>query len=248
MNNLYYLGKPIKNEEIFILLIIFLCLFVFFKNYSFGDENQLSNFLKILDSTANIIIGLAAIVSLFFSLRAFKKSEWDSAMNTSPSLILRPKEIYVGVRDKEIYCGYGVCDSGDIINENQDPFEIVFVINFECFNAGRGTAFNISQPQVIGMKNLSFYKIPHYQTVNDDTFSVELKISKKFKEWKELTGKIPVSLSLKYTNDQNNVYCKSKWTANIKPFKLENGNLVVRKIKILNRRSQITYLPYKNND
>lgn len=208
------------------------------------------NWFESINLIANILIGVTAIVSLWFSMKALRKSEWDSAMTTSPSLVLRPRWIWVGTREKQIYHGYGVLESEQIIKAESNPFEIVFTIEFECFNAGRGVAFNISQPTSSGMPISSFrtYKTPLYQTLEDEPFSVELQLSKNLKDWHDIAGtEIPVYFEIFYTNDQNNIFCKSTWQANIKPFDQEGADLKVREIRLLNRRSKIEYSvkPYK---
>ncbi len=205
------------------------------------------NWLDLINVIANTLIGITAIVSLWFSVRALKKSEWDSAMTTSPSLVLRPKHIWVGMRDKEEHHGYGIVEPGRIIKAESNPFEIVFSLEFECFNAGRGVAFNISQPIADGMSLSSFRtsRIPLYQTLEDEPFSVELLLSKKFNEWTNIVDQeLPVYLEIIYTNDQNNVYCKSTWKANVRPFELDGTSLKVREIRLLNRRGKIEYLDH----
>lgn len=208
------------------------------------------NWLDLINIIANILIGITAIVSLWFSMKALRKSEWDSAMITSPSLVLRPRRIWVGMRDKEEYHGYGVVESGQVIKAESDPFEIVFAIEFECFNAGRGVAFNISKPMSSGMPTSSFRadRVPLYQTLEDEPFSISLSLSRKFRGWYDSSNEeIPVCLEIFYTNDQNNVYCKSIWQANIKPFEQEGENLKAREIRLLNRKGKIEYStkPYK---
>jgi len=206
------------------------------------------NWLDLINVIANTLIGITAIVSLWFSIKALRKSEWDSAMTTSPSLVLRPKQIWVGVRDKEEYHGYGVVEPGKIIKSESDPFEIVFSLEFECFNAGRGVAFNISQPVSNGMLLSSFRtsRVPLYQTLEDEPFSIELLSSKKFNEWVDIANQeLPVNLEIIYTNDQNNVYCKSTWKANVRPFELDGINLKVRETRLLNRRGKIEYLDHQ---
>lgn len=202
------------------------------------------NWLDLINVIANTLIGITAIVSLWFSIKALRRSEWDSAMTTSPSLVLRPRRILVGVRDKKEHHGYVAVEPRRIIKAEDNPFEIVFSLEFECFNVGRGVAFNISQPVSIGMSIFSFRtnRIPLYQTLEDEPFSIELLLSKKFNEWVDIVDQeIPVGLEITYTNDQNNVYCKSTWKANIRPFELDNTNLKARETRLLNRRSKIEY-------
>lgn len=202
------------------------------------------NWLDLINVIANTLIGITAIVSLWFSIKALRKSEWDSAMTTSPSLVLRPKHIWVGVRDKEEYHGYGVVEPGGIIKSELNPFEIVFSLEFECFNAGRGVAFNIFQPVSNGMPISSFRinRVPLYQTLEDEPFSIELLLSKKFNEWVNMANQeFPVNLEILYTNDQNNVYCKSTWKAKVRPFEIDGENLKVRETRLLNRRGKIDY-------
>lgn len=211
------------------------------------------NWLDLINVIANALIGIIAIVSLWFSVKALKKSEWDSAMNTSPSLVLRPTQIWVGTRDKEEYHGYGVVELGRIIKAESDPFEIAFSIEFECFNAGRGVAFNISKPVSSGLSVSSSRnnRIPLYQTLEDEPFRVSLSAFKKLRDWHDIANEeVPVQLEIFYTNDQNSIYCRSIWQANVRPFELEGDNLKVREARLLNRNGKIEYsaTPYKNHE
>jgi len=192
----------------------------------------------------SFLLGMAAIFSLWISRKALKKSEFDSAMSTSPSIIVRPERFWIGIRDKEEEHGYGVYSEGAVILKSRNAYEIVFSIEFECFNAGRGAAFNISQVKVEGMSISTFRnnRTPLYLTTNDEPFKIELMINGKFDNfYKNVGSEIPVSVSLFYTNDQSNIYCKSSWKANIKPFDKDGENLKVREIKLLKRSGKIEY-------
>jgi|SRR3989338_4053661 len=207
----------------------------------------------LINVITNALIGITAIVSLWFSIKTLKKSDWDSAMTTSPSLVLRPTHFWVGQREREKYHGYSVVEQKNIIKAESDPFEIAFSIEFECFNAGRGVAFNISKPISNGLQTSPSQdnRIPLYQTLEDAPFRFSLSLVKKFKEWYSIANeKIPVRLEIFYTNDQNNIYCRSNWQADIRPFELEEDNLKVREIRVLNRNGKIQYstIPYKNHD
>jgi len=201
------------------------------------------NWLDLINVIANILIGITAVVALWFSMKALRKSEWDSAMNTAPSLVLRPKDIWVGTRGRN-EGGYGVIESGHLIKREANFAEIVFTVEFECFNAGRGVAFNISQPIVEGMLiiNSEYNRIPLYQTLEDESFRIELQISKNFNDWvKDADKEITTRLIITYTNDQNNVFCRSSWAAKVKPFAIEDENLKVKETRLLGRRSKIEY-------
>jgi len=201
------------------------------------------NWLDLINVIANILIGITAVVALWFSMKALRKSEWDSAMNTAPSLILRPNRIWVGTRRKD-EGGYGVIEPGHLIRREANFAEIVFRVEFECFNAGRGVAFNILQPIVEGMSiiNSEYNRIPLYQTLEDEPFRIDLQISKNFSEWiNEVNKGIAARLIITYTNDQNNVFCRSSWTAMVKPFTIEDENLKVKETRLLRRRSKIEY-------
>jgi len=198
--------------------------------------------IKIIEIISQILVGITAIVSLWISRKALEKSDWNSAMSTSPALILRLKETWVGARKKEEN-GYSVVEKGEVIKKEPNFTEIVFTLVFECFNAGRGVAFNIFQPKFSGASliNQEFNKIPLFQTLNDEPFRIELQMSKSFEKWVEdINNKIPVELQLTYTNDQNNVFCRSKWFALVKPFEKEGENLKVKK-ELLKMKSKIEY-------
>ena len=197
----------------------------------------------VISLITNLALGCAALISLWFSRKALKKSEFDSAMNTSPSIIIRPSEIWVGAKDLSGGIGYGIIEPGHILKKNPYP-DIIFQIEFECLNAGRGAAFNISQPTASGMSISSFRtsRTPLYQTNEDSPFSIYLALSGKYEDFYLNAHKeIPVRLDLTYTNDQNNIFCRSTWAANIQPFEREGEDLKVREVRLLKRSGKIEY-------
>jgi hypothetical protein len=196
----------------------------------------------------SFVLGVVAIISLWISRKALQKSEWDSAMSTSPSIVIRPNEIKFWTKHNKTEGGYNVHGSESLINSNVS--EIAFVIKFECFNAGRGVAFNISQPKILGMDICDYYDrgTPLYQTKEDDSFELMIWNRKTFKEFCEMaTEEIPVTVSLVYTNDQNTVFCRSTWSANVKPFDIDGENLKSRKTSLFKRNGKIEYseTPYR---
>ena len=201
----------------------------------------------IFDITSLIItsiLGVTAIYSLWLSRKAFKKSEFDSAMSTSPSIIIRPRSIWVRTKQKEEYSAYGIVDTGRVIKKESDQYEIAFEIEFECFNAGRGAAFNISQPKSTGIliSNFRNEKTPLYLTTEDEPFEIAVMLKGKFENFYEKAHiEIPVNVSLFYTNDQTNIFCKSNWSAKIKIFDKEGEDLKVRDIRLLQRSGKIEY-------
>jgi hypothetical protein len=194
----------------------------------------------------NLILGITAFVSLWLSRKVFKRSEYDSAMNTSPSIIVRPRTFWVGIKGKETDSAYIAYAPGCLIEKARfDHAEIVFCIEFECFNAGRGVAFNISQPKIVGM-DMSNYRgdrrTPLYLTQDDEPFEIMSMLKGKHEDFhKNVNIEIPVMVFLKYTNDQNNIFCQSAWKAKIKPFDQVGDNLKVRDIRILQRNGKIEY-------
>ncbi|MBI2063295.1 MAG: hypothetical protein HYT61_03625 [Candidatus Yanofskybacteria bacterium] len=199
---------------------------------------------EIISKTADILVGITAVVSLWISIKAIRKADWNSALSTVPSLILRPLRIWVGVRHSEVEHGYGVMDAGSIIRADANHFEIVFSIEFDCFNSGRGSAFNISQPKATGMPIAEerYHKVPLYQTTEDESFRIKLQLIKNFREWYEMAEfAIPVCLEITYMNDQNTVFCRSIWKAEIRPFDKDGENLKVRDTRLLNRVGRIQY-------
>jgi hypothetical protein len=196
----------------------------------------------VISLSINVILGLAAIASLWFSRKALKKSEFDSAMSTSPSIVIRPRSIWVGTRNSAIEHGYGVCEPGRVVSK--EVFEVNFHIEFECFNAGRGVAFNISQPKVegLGLSDFRDSKTPLYLTLGDNPFELAIMRKAKFADFYADSDKeIPTSISITYTNDQNNIFCRSTWKANIRPVEQDGENLKVREIRLLQRSGRIEY-------
>lgn len=219
--------------------------------HSFINVQIKHDFFDLLSLCLNFILGVAAIFSLWISRKALKKSEFDSAMSTSPSIILRPKSIWVGVKDKQEYAGYGIVDPGRLIQKETNPYQIIFCIEFECFNSGRGTAFNILNPFISGMdENTDKYnKHQLYQTTEDGPFGISLNLRGTFDEfYARAKKKFPVKVYLDYTNDQNNIFCRSSWVALIQPFEISGENLKVKDIRVLQRSGKIEYSqkPYEN--
>lgn len=209
--------------------------------------NVLPQFIiKNISQISDFLIAFAAITSLWFSIKAIRKSDWNSTMGTSPSMILRPKTIenILWIKGGG---GSPLREGREIEEKDTKNKEMSVDIEFECFNAGRGVAFNIEKPEI---KNLAFQdqyysRTPLHQTLRDNPFEIRVKIVKTFKEWVQNSGKdLNIGISITYTNDQNTVFCRSTWSANAKPFSTtSNGKLKVRKFRLLNRKSKIEYSP-----
>ncbi len=197
-----------------------------------------------INAAANILIGITAIASFWFSIKTLRKSGWDSAMNTAPSLVLRPQDIWTGIREDPQCMAYASVTPGKVIhNSVQGTVEIAFTVVFECFNAGRGVAFNISQPKSKGIPIAEDRtKVALYQTVTDDPFQIGIQLVRTYNEWCVLAGKaIPVNLEITYTNDQGNVHCNSSWSAKVQPFDKKGDNLEVRELQVMETRGKIQY-------
>ncbi len=203
--------------------------------------------LEQFSHMAEIIIGVATIYSLWISRQALKKSDWNSALSTVPSIIIRPSEIYVGIRGAPHEAGWGVSQTGSkVLKKEDDKRSIRFNIIFEAINAGRGAAFNIKKPKIINAAEYEegYRKVPLQQQLGDDPFEFTAVIIKNFNEWKAVADqRISIEIELPYTNDQGNVNCISKWSAEIKPFDINGDDLVVREERLLNRKSTVVYLP-----
>lgn len=203
--------------------------------------------LEQLAYLAEIIIGIATIYSLWLSQQALKKSDWNSALSTVPSIIIKPSEIYVDIRAAPHETGWGVMQLGSKIPEmSPDQRSIRFNITFQVTNAGRGAAFNIKKPKIKGIAEYEegFRKVPLQQQLTDEPFEFTAVIVKDFSGWITMADqKIPIEIELPYTNDQGNVNCISKWSADIKPFDMVDGVLKVREERLLNRKSTVAYLP-----
>lgn len=200
--------------------------------------------LDVVSLLINVILGSVAVYSLWLSRKALKKSEWDSAMSTSPSIVIRPSTIQVWTKTSKEGFSYSVHPDQNLIRENSEYSEIAFVIKFECFNAGRGVAFNISQPKTKGFSLHDFYdnKTPLYLTKEDSSVIVNVWYKDTFAKFYEIADiEIPVSIVLTYTNDQNNIFCRSTWSANVKPFDKDGNDLKPREIRLLKRNGKIEY-------
>ena len=200
------------------------------------------DFLDILSLVLNFILGTVAIISLWLSRKALKKSEFDSAMSTSPSIIIRPCDYWIEVK-RDVSSGGRIIGSGENIKENDFLDDMGFGIAFEYFNAGRGVAFNVSNIKIRGGKPMSTSHTPALYLTNEDgakRFNVMIKIS--FREVYRLAeSNIPISIGLSYTNDQNNIFCKSSWSADIRLFNRVADGLEVREKCLLGRKGKIEY-------
>jgi hypothetical protein len=200
--------------------------------------------LQQLSYLAEIIIGIATVYSLYLSRKAIEKSDWNSALMTVPSLVIRPMQIYITING-------GVCNIGEEIKKiKEDTRKITFNINFENFNAGRGAAFNIKKPiatdETFLVKNYNYRRIPLHQSLEDEPFEFSIQITKSFEQWAEFVDKkIPISIEIKYTNDQGNISCISIWKAELQPFELNGSSLILREYRVLNRNSSVKYSPVK---
>lgn len=202
-----------------------------------------------LSQVAEIVIGITAIYSLYLSRKALKKSDWNSALATVPSLVIRPRSIIIWRKDSPLDHGsVGVSQNTSIGPIKNDKRKFIFHILFECFNEGKGAAFNIKKPKVIGEADYEDWhnKTPLHQTLSDEPFLFSVKITKSFDEWKQiLNKKIPVLVEITYTNNQGNVSCTSSWKAEIQPFKLEDSSLLAKEERLFRRDSSVVYTPVK---
>jgi len=194
---------------------------------------------------SQVIVGIAIIFSVYVSIKALKKSDWQSAMNTAPTIVVRLQYFFLRVYNKEGAIVSSSLPPGKII-EPSSAKEIVFDMRFDCINVGRGGAFNISsRPSVSGVdldtKNLF---IPLNQFIKEDIFYFNVSIRKDYSWWiKKIESKLPIrtEVFITYNNDQGNVYCKSVWNAKITPFIIEEGKLKVKRVRILNRVAGVSY-------
>ncbi len=203
------------------------------------------NLMEIIKTISEIVIGVTASISLWLSRKALKKSDWNSAMNTSPSITLTTREIWVGTRNKDNNSGGWSGGAKKIIVS--DSTEVSFNIEFECSNVGRGVAFNISQPKSWGVPISDFrpHRAPLYLTTGDNSFNLELQLTKTSREWYSIANEvIPVRLEINYTNDQGNVYCKSFWAAEIKPFDISGRDLDQRDEPLVNQSGGVRYFDH----
>ncbi len=203
--------------------------------------------LQNLAYSAEILIGIATLYSLYLSRKALTKSDWNSALSTVPSLIIRPRDIYIGLNSNPLEAGWAIIDKGRKIEAvENDTRRLIFNITFESFNAGRGVAFNLKKPKVKGEVNFNegYKKTPLHQSLEDEPFEFSISIIKTFNEWRDSAiNKIPVLVEIYYTNDQGNVNCISNWKAELQPFTLENSSLIVKEERVLNRNSSVKYTP-----
>lgn len=200
--------------------------------------------LDKVSKIAEIIIGLATIYSVYIALRALKRSDWNSAMDTAPSILIRANRNWAGGRAAE-EVGYSGFSDNQIINKIDQLKYIWYDIEFECENKGRGAAFNIQKPRITSELSLNderSQKVPMYLTLDDDPYRFSVSLERTYDEWIELQKeKIPIIVELNYTNDEGNIKCKSIWSANLNPFDLVEGKLKVNELKILNRKGGVSY-------
>ena len=196
---------------------------------------------------AEIFIGIATFFSLWFSRQALKKSDWNSALSSVPSILLEEyNRSYVTLGDDHSAHTH----SGYEITETSPGIEKIGVnIEFKATNSGRGTAFNL---QKIKIESSAEYRLiygssPLYLKVDSDGeqyFSFRIQMVTNFENWKKICSKeSKIIINLEYDNDQGNVKCISKWSAEFRPFSIINGKLITNKDKLLNSKGAVLYSP-----
>lgn len=198
------------------------------------------DFFDYFSLIVTFILGVTAIISLWFSRKAFKKSEFDSAMNTSPSIVIKPEYFWIEA-EKDGVGGYNLDPEG-IIKKADNFYKIVFRIKFSCQNDGRGVAFNVSSIKSTGIIPEDKYVPLYLELKENHTMVLKLDLETNFEElYKKSDEQIPISVFLTYTNDQGNIFCKSIWQASLKLFDKDGDNLKVRDKRLLNRSGKIEY-------
>lgn len=206
---------------------------------------QTSNtFLENFAHIAEIIIASVSIFSIWFSIKSLRKTDWNSNMSTTPSITLNCRGANFWRSDSAQ--GGGSWGEPTTYLDPSSHY-ITFALGFSVLNEGRGVALGIKQPKVKCMAT-SFIKdieIPvSMGSNNGNPESFEVYITEQHNKWLDLMEKpLDIEVSIDYTNDQGNVSCTSKWTAELKPFNKEDARLVIRDRgeKILNADMKVIY-------
>lgn len=177
---------------------------------------------------AEIVIALGSIFSIWFSIKSLRKSDWNSNMAMVPSITLNLSDAHFWLSESS---GGGGSWGEPTYYLNPTDKYITFTLKFSVLNQGRGVALSLEQPEIDFPENfkLGDSHIPVSMGVGDEPASFEISIIEKHERWLAMMDNpLKIGISLKYTNDQGNVCCTSKWTAQLKPFDRNGSRLDIR--------------------
>jgi len=200
--------------------------------------------LEELAQIAELIIALVGIFSIWFSIKSLRKTDWNSNMTTAPSITLNCREASFWLSDSPEGGG-----SWGEPTKYLDPSSkyITFALSFSILNEGRGVALSIRRPKVecIATSIITDMYIPvSMGNSKDNPESFEVYVTEQHSKWLTLMeSPLNIEISINYTNDQGNIFCLSKWTAQLKPFDKNNSRLLIRARgeKILNADMKVIY-------
>lgn len=203
--------------------------------------------LEMWAQLAEIIIATGTIFgllfSIWFSIKNLKKSDWNSNMSTAPSITINNSSGQFWISSESD--GGGSWGNQTRINQSDDY--ITYELGFLIANQGRGVALSIQKPSISCPINHSLKDISipvSIGIINENEAGFCIRMTEQHSKWLELSkNKVNFEIILKYNNDQGNVFCTSKWKAELKPFDVDGTSLIVRDRgdKILKPKMEITY-------
>ncbi len=195
---------------------------------------------------AEIIIAAGTIVglgfSIWFSRRTLQRSDWNSIMTTAPSIAIECRSDGFWLNDRPTAGG-----SWGEPTRHLEPSGkyVTFALRFRISNQGRGLALAI-KPEVSckakawvgGIQNFPVWM----GTDNEDKSDLAVDIQEEDFKWLELMkNPLHLALSISYKNDQGNIACTSRWSANLQPFTVNGTRLEICRDRIQEPSMQITY-------
>jgi|GEM_PF-2490861 len=208
----------------------------------------MSDPIDTIAKIGEIIIAMGTIFSLWFAKQALKRSDWNAAMITAPSLTCEPSGLHLYIDDSEKLFSGG----GGPVHEVKEPKRVsVIQIKFPIRNEGRGVALNICGPKItISRGNFGVNKyydsIPLSIGVGSDPiiYEIEIRITNE-RLFEEKGEGIAISFSVDYTNDQGNILCQTSWRSTIKPYDFDEveKKLVTRDHAFVESVMKVTYQP-----
>lgn len=204
---------------------------------------------EIWSQLASILVAIGTAVGVIFSMwysrKTLRHSEWNTNMSTAPSLTIECAGIQFW-RSKQKDVGGSWSEPTNFL-ESSDEY-ITMELTFLILNKGRGVALGIEKPKITcdATSTIKQISIPvSMGHVSKDSANLKISITEKHPIWLSLmNGTVNFDIEIVYKNDQGNICCLSKWSAELRPFETENTRLKIRARgeKILNADMKIKYL------
>jgi hypothetical protein len=197
---------------------------------------------------AEVVIAIGTVVGFLFSVwysrQSLKRADWNSNMATAPSVTIKCYRTNFW-RSSQLSGGKSWGEPTVSLPPSSEY--ITFEIGFAVENQGRGVALGIKQPMVkcIAITTISDKRIPSsLGASNEDSSSFVVGVTEQHSQWLKLSGQpLAIEIEIPYANDQGNIMCVSRWTAEIRPFSVRGDDLLItnHEDRISNVYSEIKY-------